>query len=148
MPDGSQLDLFMSIFPPSTEAQKIDMPAKLLSRSFEWDAMLARSQARRHIVIHVSRHWTGVVVEQFVDPALGRRMLWHTGAITEYPFTPGARPSRTIYMTAEQAASLHKKLPLVPVDRRHPAGQTWTRFRFAGPGDTPQPTLELPGELA
>jgi hypothetical protein len=84
--------------------------------------------------------WLQVVLEQFVDPALGRRILWNTGTITRYPAAPHERPTHTVYLTADAATAMHARMPLVALDR----GATYARFRPAEAGEVGPVTLELP----
>ncbi len=131
MPDGAQLDLLdlLTAPPVSIEAVKIDTPPSFPSRSYWWDEAIAGSEAAMNVRIHVSEHWTGIVVEQINDPVLGRRILWHSGTVTRYPYTATCIPSRTIFMTAEGAQGIG--LPLTMLDR----GDGYVRYMIKGPTD-------------
>ena len=124
MPDGVQLDLLDWL--AKAEKQPTPEMNSLPSRSDWWGRLIAGSLAAANVRIHVSAHWTGTVVEQINDPVLGRRLLWHTGVITEYPFTASAKPSRTVYMTADGVGKIG--LPVTVLDR----GEGYVRYRIEG----------------
>ncbi|MEJ0017477.1 MAG: hypothetical protein WDN25_13120 [Acetobacteraceae bacterium] len=131
---ATPLDLFAAA---STVVEKIDMASALPSPSWQWDLLLTRLPHDAPVLVHISRAWVQVVVEQLHDPQLGRRILWRTGNITRYPASAGLRSYRVIYMTADGARDLHRRMPLIDAER----GETYVRLRVARAGEVGPMTM-------
>jgi hypothetical protein len=146
MRDAAQLDLFAAFaFGASNVTAKINTPPILPSRSGEWDRHIAGCAALARQRIHVSAHWTGIVLERLVDHDRGHWLLWSDGTFVEYGPRPrlADKPLRLIHMTAEGARSLHRWAPLVQ-EWFEPA-YAW--FRFAEGGEVPAIELRMPGGM-
>ena len=82
------------------------------------------------VVIHVSRLWTGEIVEVLARGAHGRWMLRKGGQIEEIRADPGC-VARIVYLDPTRALEMHTTRPLIHMGA---AGTHSARYRLALPG--------------
>ena len=135
-----QFDLFGT---PALPPRQIAPPAMThvpAPPSVQWAKLLTGLGADLPVWLHVSRYWTGVILETACDGPRGR-WGWHkTDGVWTFPADAGCR-ARIVYLDPPAAHALHAHRPLIRIGT---GGDLAARFRFAADGEAATARLDLP----